>query len=99
MNRFLIGVYGVFAYAVGMAGLSYFFLFMGSWDFLPLHINSRTPGPLGAALLINTGLIALFGIQHSVMARQGFKKGWTKGRTGSGRAQYLCADLRHSDGI
>ncbi len=30
------------------------------------------------AILVNLGLISLFGIQHSVMARQSFKKKWTK---------------------
>jgi methanethiol S-methyltransferase len=33
---------------------------------------------LGIAILINLGLIALFGIQHSVMARSGFKAKWQK---------------------
>ena len=33
---------------------------------------------IGLAILINLGLIALFGIQHSVMARSSFKKKWQK---------------------
>ncbi len=34
--------------------------------------------PVFPAILTNIFLVALFGIQHSVMARQGFKKKWTK---------------------
>ena len=37
----------------------------------------RDMGSLGAAVLINVGLIALFGLQHSVMARPAFKRAWT----------------------
>jgi protein-S-isoprenylcysteine O-methyltransferase Ste14 len=38
----------------------------------------RDMGSPGAALLINVGLILLFGLQHSVMARPGFKRVWTR---------------------
>ena len=76
MSRYLILIYGVIAYLIGMAGLFYFFLFVGGWDFLPIHVDS--PGPLVNALLINTGLIALFAVQHTIMARQGFKEGLTR---------------------
>jgi protein-S-isoprenylcysteine O-methyltransferase Ste14 len=78
MSRFAIFVYGIVAYAVGMGGLTYFLLFMGGWSFLPVHIDSRPAGPLGPALVINVALIALFGLQHSIMARRWFKEMWTK---------------------
>ncbi|PCJ45435.1 MAG: hypothetical protein COA74_15700 [Gammaproteobacteria bacterium] len=78
MGRFFIFIYGIIAYAVGMGGLVWFILFVGSWDFLPLHIDSKTPGELNQALLINFAIILLFGVQHSVMARPSFKSKWTK---------------------
>ncbi|NIL96928.1 MAG: hypothetical protein GTO53_05480 [Planctomycetales bacterium] len=78
MSRFLILIYGVLSYAVGMSGLGFFILFVGGWNFLPKHIDSNQPGSLTFALLVNTGLITLMGVQHSVMARPSFKKAWTK---------------------
>ena len=78
MSRSLILIYGIVSYAVGLGGLAFFILFLGGWNFLPIHIDSSTPGPLGVSLLINTSLMALFGLQHSVMARRSFKNVWTK---------------------
>lgn len=78
MSRFPVLIYGLFSYAVGLGGLVWFALFIGGWDFLPRHIDSGSAGPLGTALLINVGLLALFVVQHSVMARLTFKKRWTK---------------------
>jgi protein-S-isoprenylcysteine O-methyltransferase Ste14 len=44
---------------------------------LPWTIDSSSvAAPL--AILIDVGLIALFGVQHSVMARPAFKRVWTK---------------------
>ena len=74
MSRILIFVYGLLAYVAGMAGLVFFVLFTGDWDFMPFTINSRPAGELFPALSINVGLMLLFGVQHSVMARQGFKR-------------------------
>ncbi len=46
---------------------------------IPYSIDAgRQPGAVIPALIVNIGLIALFGLQHSVMARQGFKKVWTR---------------------
>ncbi len=78
MARLLILLYGLLAYAFGMAGLVLFILFLGSWGFSPFNINSGVPGPLLPALVTNVGLILLFGLQHSVTARQGFKDALTK---------------------
>lgn len=78
MGRYLILVYGIFSYMVGLGGLVFFILFIGGWEFMPVHIDSGTPGPLGIAVFINMGLVLLFGLQHSVMARSSFKETWTQ---------------------
>lgn len=64
-------------YLIGVAGLFFFILWVG--DLLPVNPMESTPRHgWGLSLLINSGLIALFGIQHSVMARKNFKDAWTK---------------------
>ena len=60
--------WATFAYAVG------FFMNV----IVPKSIDSGQEGPLSRALLINFLLLSAFGIQHSVMARENFKKWWTK---------------------
>lgn len=48
-------------------------------DWVPYSIDlGRDMGSLGAAIGIDLALIALFGVQHSVMARPGFKRDWTR---------------------
>lgn len=76
MGRVLILIFGVLSYVVGLGGLSYFFLYVGGWEFLPLHVNSGTPGPVATALLVNTALMLIWGLQHSIMARDSFKESW-----------------------
>ena len=78
MSRSLFLFYGILSYAIGMGGLVFFILFVGGWDFLPLHVDSGGAGPLALALSVNTGLTMLLGLQHSGMARPGFKQAWTK---------------------
>ena len=78
MSRLLIFVYGLFSYVIGLGGLIWFALFIGGWDFLPRHIDSEVPGPLSLALVVNISLIALFVLQHSIMARLTFKSWWKK---------------------
>ena len=78
MQKSLIFVFGIISYLVGMGGLAYFVLFLGRWEFLPVHINSGTPGPVGTAIAVNLGILLLFGVQHTLTARPGFKAALTK---------------------
>jgi len=56
----------------------YWFGFMGNLSFLPKTIDSGLPSSVVESLLIDIGLVLLFGIQHTVMARKGFKKAITR---------------------
>jgi len=77
MGRILAFLYGLICYVIFFGAFCYLIGFMGN-ILVPKTIDTGASGPLAAAVLINLGLVALFGIQHSVMARPGFKKVWTK---------------------
>ncbi|MBE9029320.1 isoprenylcysteine carboxylmethyltransferase family protein [filamentous cyanobacterium LEGE 11480] len=77
LARMAIFAYGVMCYAVFFLTFSYFCGFVGNF-LVPRSIDSAPLVPLGSAVMINLGLIALFGVQHSVMARKGFKRWWTQ---------------------
>lgn len=77
MPKLLVLLYGVLSYAIGMGGLTFFILFVGGWSFMPIHVDSGTAGNISSALAVNFGLIAMWSLQHSIMARPGFKAIWT----------------------
>lgn len=68
-----IAIYGVF-----FATFLYLTGFVAGLPMLPVTVDRGPDAPMGTALAIDTGLILLFGLQHSVMARQGFKRAWTR---------------------
>ncbi len=76
MGPVLILLYGIVAYLIAMASIAYAIGFVGNY-WVPKSIDSGSVGPLGEALVVNILLLGLFAIQHSGMARRGFKKAST----------------------
>ncbi len=69
--------YGVVAYGFSFAALLYLIGFIGNF-IVPRSIDTGASGPLLQSVVTDTALIALFAVQHSVMARQDFKRLWTQ---------------------
>ena len=70
-------LYGVAAYLVCQATLLYFVGFSGNL-LVPKSVDVGAGAPWAEALAIDLLLLALFGIQHSLMARRSFKRWWTR---------------------
>jgi protein-S-isoprenylcysteine O-methyltransferase Ste14 len=77
MAGFVAALYGVVAYGFTLAALLYLIGFVGNL-IVPKSIDSGAAGPLLQSAIVDTLLIWLFALQHSVMARQGFKRWWTR---------------------
>jgi protein-S-isoprenylcysteine O-methyltransferase Ste14 len=77
MRRILALLYGFAAYTAGLVALVYAIGFVTALP-LPKTIDTPTDTPIGEAIVVDLLLMLLFAIQHSVMARQGFKRWWTQ---------------------
>ena len=81
MNRLAALLYGLFAYALFLATSAVAFCFLGNlW--LKRTVDSAARSTSFSGMLLNVaidlGLLGLFTLQHSVMARPWFKRWWTK---------------------
>jgi methanethiol S-methyltransferase len=78
MTRLPIMFFSVAAYAIFFATFLYLIAFVGDLPWVPVTVSGGgEAGPAGTAMAINLLLIALFGLQHSGMARRAFKRWWT----------------------
>ena len=73
MKRIAVFIYGVVAYAMFLGVFLYLAGFVGNL-LVPTALDGPAQGPLGVALLVNAALVALFGVQHSVIARPWVKR-------------------------
>lgn len=72
IKRISVLGYGILSYNIGVAGLLWIILAMG--DLAPVGFSPLQTSNVIPAMLINLGLVALFGLQHSIMARARFKQ-------------------------
>jgi methanethiol S-methyltransferase len=77
MKKLMATLYAVVAYVLFLAAFLYAVAFVG--DFLvPKTIDSGIATDTTSSILINLALMSLFALQHSIMARPGFKRWWTR---------------------
>jgi methanethiol S-methyltransferase len=78
MPRIASLIFAIICYAIFFATFLYLIVFVGDFSFAGITVNSGPEAPVARAAIIDIALIALFGLQHSIMARQGFKRWWTR---------------------
>jgi protein-S-isoprenylcysteine O-methyltransferase Ste14 len=90
MSRTLFAVYGVVCYLVFFGTFLYAIGFVEDWNLLGhpitflkswthgVDFTNSAPSSTGKALVIDAVLLSLFAVQHSGMARRGFKAVWTR---------------------
>lgn len=77
MKKNIIFLYGVICYIAFLLTFLYAIGFIGNM-IVPKTIDSKPSQSFVYALLINIGLLLIFALQHSIMARRGFKRWWTQ---------------------
>lgn len=79
MSRAISLLFAILCYAIFFATFLYLIGFVAGFAMIPRTVDSPLSSmSVGGAVITDIALIALFGVQHSVMARAGFKRAWTK---------------------
>lgn len=73
MGGFLTLLYGVVSYVVFLFAFLYAIGFVGDF-LLPFTLDQGREGIMPTALIIDAILLSIFAVQHTVMARRGFKR-------------------------
>ncbi len=77
MRRLSVFLYGVICYVLFLGTFLYAIGFVGN-VLVPKSLDAIPTLPFAQALLVNLGLLSVFALQHSVMARPAFKRWWTQ---------------------
>jgi protein-S-isoprenylcysteine O-methyltransferase Ste14 len=70
-------LYAIASYVFFLGTFLYLIAFSGN-VFVPKTVDSGAAGPIGHAAAVDLLLLGIFAVQHSVMARRGFKRWWTQ---------------------
>lgn len=76
-TRILFFVYGAASYVLFLLTFLYAIAFVGGFA-VPAQLDGAPKGPFLPSLLVDAGVLAIFAVQHSVMARPWFKRRWTQ---------------------
>ena len=76
LKRALFFAYGSISYLIFFGTFCYAAGFIGNFA-VPTRLDGPASGSFATALAIDIGLLGLFALQHSIMARKWFKEGWT----------------------
>jgi protein-S-isoprenylcysteine O-methyltransferase Ste14 len=77
MKHIIIFIFGILSYLLFLASVIYAIAFLNN-SLVPTGIDTGASHSLAETLLVDLGLIALFGFVHSLMARKRFKAWWTR---------------------
>jgi methanethiol S-methyltransferase len=77
LKRVSVFLYGVLCYVVFLATFLYAIGFVCNL-YVPRSLDGPPVAPLATSLMVDLGLLVLFALQHSVMARPAFKNWWTR---------------------
>ena len=77
LKRITFFLYGILSYLIFFGTFLYAIGFIGNF-WVPTTLDGPAVGSFWTGFAIDAGLLALFAVQHSIMARKWFKETWTQ---------------------